>query len=186
MKGVEVGSANYSDGGIPYVRVSDVDDWEIRPENCDKFISPALFAKLRGNFTPRVGEMIYTKDGTIGYSAVIEKEIDCGTSGGILRMAPADGVDVLYLKAVLSSYPLRSLADRESIGAVIKHLSLDCFLRLEIPMPPLVEQRKIAARISKIRGQAKRLQAEGKSAVANAKREVEAIILQMPKSGKMR
>ena len=47
-------------------------------------------------------------------------------------------------------------------------------------------RNKVAAQISKIRTQAKRLQAEGKSAVDNAKREVENIILQTANTGKTR
>ena len=177
LRGVEVGSGNYADEGIPYVRVSDLDEWGMRAEDCAKRISPVLFAELRDDFMPRAGEMVYAKDATIGQAATVETEMDCVVSGGILRIAPAEDVDVRYLTAVLSSPPLLALANRESTGAVLRHLRVENFLRLRIPVPPMAKQRQIAARIGEIRARAKRLRTEAAAEMEAAHDEVKRIIL---------
>ena len=177
LKGCEVGSKNYAEEGIPYVRVSDLDEWGMHPESCGEHVSADLFAELRGDFMPRAGEMVYTKDATIGCAAVVEEEADCIVSGGVLRITPAKDVDVRYLAAVLSSPPMLALANRESTGGVLRHLLVENFLRLRIPVPHLRKQREIAGRIGKIRARAKRLRTDADAVMEAARDEVERIIL---------
>ena len=176
-KGFEVGAKNYVDEGIPYVRVSNLDAWGIHPENCGRHVSKEMFAELRGSFMPRAGEVVYTKDGTIGSVAFVEKDVDCIISGGILRISPTEDVDARYLATILSSPPIISLANRAGTGGVLRHLLVDDFLRIRIPAPPLKKQREIAGHIRKIRARAKSL-LDGAGAIMKAANdEVERIIL---------
>ena len=61
-KCVEVGSKEYLDEGIPFVRVSNLNPFEITEE---KYISETLYVKIMQH-QPRQGEIIFSKDGTPG------------------------------------------------------------------------------------------------------------------------
>ena len=69
------------------------------------------------------------------------------------------------------------LLERESIGAIIKHLSPGDLLNLYIPIPPFSIQNKIAEEVNNRLEKAKKLQEEAKMEVEKAKEEVEKIIL---------
>ena len=66
---------------------------------------------------------------------------------------------------------------REITGATVTGLTKDVVNTLKIPLPPLEKQNQIAERISRIRQQAKQLQAEAKAELEQAKQVVENMIL---------
>ena len=82
-KCVEVGSSEYLDEGIPFVRVSNLSPFEITEE---KYISEKLYQEIKQH-QPNKGEILFSKDaspGTAYYlNASPQKMIP---SGGILRL----------------------------------------------------------------------------------------------------
>lgn len=175
-KGIEVGSKAYVSEGIPFVRVVDIDDYKINLET-DKKINFNLYEKLEGEYKPRVGELLYSKDGTIGLCVVVDKELDFLISSGILRLKTKKEVNNFYLKTILSNKILKLLAESESIGQIIKHLLPEKLLNLSIPLPPLTIQNKIAEEVKSRIEKAKKLKEEAQQIIENAKKEVEKIIL---------
>ena len=61
-KGVEVGSDEYLDDGIPFIRVSNISPFEVSEE---KYISEALYNNLKKH-QPLKGEILLSKDATPG------------------------------------------------------------------------------------------------------------------------
>lgn len=177
-KGVEVGSKKYSTKKeIPFVRVADISNVGIDFYKCDKYISKETFENLKENY-PQDGEVLFSKDGTIGLSCLPDLKMPYLISGGILRLKPKNFLDKQFLCFVLSSSFFNKIQRKNSIGAVILHLDLESFKNLKIPIPPLEVQKKIAAEISNRREKAKQLQKEAKEVLEKAKREVERVILE--------
>ena len=177
-KGIEVGSNAYTDLGVPFIRVSDINNFGLDYENADKKISQNLYETLKNDYQPDINEILYSKDGTIGFCCVLDKVENCVTSGGILRLQPNNEiVNTLYLCYILSLNLFKGLAERISIGAVIKHLTMEEWLKIQIPLPPLSVQEEIATHITGIRAAAKQLQAGAKTELETAKIAVEKMIL---------
>ena len=61
-KCVEVGSGAYLDAGVPFVRVSNLNPFEITEE---KYISEELYADIK-EYQPKQGEILLSKDATPG------------------------------------------------------------------------------------------------------------------------
>lgn len=177
-KGIEVGSNEYVSDGVPFVRVADITDFSISYENADKKISQEKFEQLKENFKPKVGEILYSKDGTIGFCVVVEEEKDYIVSGGILRITCNSNLDNYFLKYLLSTKLYKQIADRVSIGAVIKHLTVEEWTRILIPIPPLDKQKEIADHITTIRNQAQQLKDKTTEAMKKASEEIEQILLE--------
>jgi restriction endonuclease S subunit len=175
-KGVEVGSNEYTSEGIPFVRVADIDDFVIDTENADKKISKQKFEELKKDYQPQVGEILYSKDGTIGFSVIVEKESHCIISGGIIRIICNSNVNNHFLKYLLSTKLYKQIAGRVGIGAVIKHLTIDKWLKLPVPVPPMEKQTEIAGHIQAVRAEANRLREEAGERLEFAKREIESMI----------
>ncbi|OQX78349.1 MAG: hypothetical protein B6D61_05775 [Bacteroidetes bacterium 4484_249] len=176
-KGIEVGSKEYVSDGFSFVRVADIDDFNIRVNNTDKKINADTFYKLKNFYKPNVGEILYTKDGTIGFCVVVEKDEDYIISSGILRIDTNYNFNNYFLKYLLSSNLFKQLSERISIGTVIKHLTLNDWLNIQIPSPPLDKQIEIAKHISGIREQVEKLKDKTAEALKKASKEIEKLLI---------
>jgi len=176
-KGIEVGSNEYVSDGVPFVRVADINDFSINYEYADKKISQEKFEQLKDNYKPKIGEILYSKDGTIGFCVVVEENNDYIISGGILRITCNSDIDNYFLKYLLSTKLYKQIADRVSIGAVIKHLTVEEWTKILIPIPPFEKQKEIADHISGIRQLAKKLKDKTNEALKQASEEIEKILL---------
>ena len=174
-KGIEVGSDAYVDFGIPFIRVADIDDFKIKYET-DKKIKPELYEKLK-EYQPQKDELLFSKDGSIGFCIVVNENKNSIVSSGVLRLKIKKEFNNFYIKTILSSKFFKILTERESIGSIIKHLTPEVFLNLKIPFPPLQVQNKISQEVKKRIQKTEKLQNEANQELQKAKSEVEKIVL---------
>ena len=139
-KCVEVGSKEYLDEGIPFVRVSNLSPFEITEE---KYISKALYADI-GKHQPKKGEILFSKDATPGIAHYLrEQPQKMILSGGILRLKRKDdGIDNEYLALVLNSLLTKEQVNRDVGGSVILHWRPDQVQRTAIPILPKKNRRE--------------------------------------------
>ena len=173
-KGIEVGSKNYVRKGIPFVRVSDIKDLNL--QRTKKKISESLFKELKEKFSPKKGELLYTKDGTIGLNYLVTKEENYIVSGAFLRIICENIELAKFLKIILSLKVYRKIANKLSSGSGIKHLNLKQFFNILIPFPDEKKINKIVKEADEINAKVKSLKTEAIQAVEKAKQEVEDIL----------
>lgn len=97
---------------------------------------------------PKPGDILVTKDGTIGRAAVVESDrpfcINQSVAVVWLRTCP------MYRKYLLTTIETES-AQRQMTGkargVAIKHLSITDFAKMSVPLPPLAEQHQIVAEV---------------------------------------
>ncbi len=157
-KSVEVGSEEYLEEGIPFIRVSNLSPFEITEE---KYISEALYEELTPkegdipfekskNHQPNQGEILLSKDGTpsIAYylKEVPQKMIP---SGGILRLRnKTDKVNNEYLSLILNSITTKEQANRDVGGSIILHWKPDQVKETLVPILPEEKQVEIQRKVS--------------------------------------
>jgi len=169
-KGVETGSDAYSDEGKLFVRVSDFSIYGI--DEGEKMIADELYEKLKENYRPRKGEVLFTKDGTIGISFALHEDIDAIVSGAFLRLKPKVKINNDYLALALNSSYCKAQIERMSGGAIIAHLKPDSAMKIKIPMLSDKKQEELAEKVV----DALRLRKEAKALLEKAKRAVEIFI----------
>jgi type I restriction enzyme M protein len=105
--GDEVGKLAYGDNGVPFVRTSDISNWEIKvdPKHC---VSREVFEALSAKQDVQPGDILMVKDGTylIGTTAMITKydtEIVFQSHLYKIRVKQAGLLDPYLLLAALSS-----------------------------------------------------------------------------------
>ena len=180
-KGIEVGSKKYVSDGIPFVRVSDINENNLNLKQVDKKISESLFEELKTNFCPKKGEILYTKDGTIGLNYLVTKEEKYIVSNAFLRLICKNIEFAQFLKIILSLKVYREIANKESMGTIIKHLNLKEFLNIPIPFPNKEKRNKIIREVDKIKAEVQSLKTEATRAIAQATEEVEEILFKNQK-----
>ena len=148
QKGTEVGSALYQDSGISFLRVSDLGDLEIQLGNSSKCINETLFDELKDEFQPHKGELLFSKDATIGLVAKVETEEKQIISSGILRLQIKNkDFDPDFLMALLTNKFVNQEFVKNSTGSVIKHLNTQKLSEIELPLVDKQIQREVTSRI---------------------------------------
>ncbi len=97
------------------------------------------------NIQVQNGDVLITKDGTLGKVAMIYGLDKPATlNSGLFVVRPINGVlTQRFLYYLLSSEKLMSFAEARSTGSTIKHLTQQIFVEFPIPVPPLAVQDEI-------------------------------------------
>lgn len=140
---IDPGSSCYADEGIPFLRVSNLFEDKITPPEIK--INPELIKKPEKYFIKR-GNILMSKDGTIGIAYKSEVDLEYIPAGAIVRLSVKSKkiIDEDYLVAVLNSPVVRLQAERDSAGSIIMHWKKS---QIENLLIPLVDS-ELMARIS--------------------------------------
>ncbi len=146
-KGIEVGSDAYCDKsrGVLFLRVSNLSKDGLKLNPSDKYIFKGIYEKLRPKYKPKEGEVLFSKDGTIGTAIVVDPDFPPSIiSGGVVRIRIKKDFDPYYLAFVLNSILLELQVTREKTGTVIEHLRFSKLKEIKVPKLPLSQQQEIA------------------------------------------
>ena len=165
-KCIEVGSGEYRDAGIPFVRVSNLSPFEITEE---KYISESLYSEI-AQHQPQQGEILLTKDATPGIAYYLsEPPPPLIPSGGILRLrSKTDRLNNECLTLLLNSLLTKEQANRDAGGSVIMHWRPEQIEQVVIPIITPETQAEIRDRVAEsaaLRRQSRRLLELAKGAV---------------------
>lgn len=144
QKSVEVGSENYRDEGLPFVRVADFSKFGIG--QTDKFVNPADFADI---IRPKRDTILLSKDGTVGIAYRVPSDLEVITSGAIVHLSlKTDEILPDYLALVLNSEAVQLQAERDAGGSIIAHWKPSEILEVVIPILPKDIQEIIADKVA--------------------------------------
>jgi type I restriction enzyme M protein len=153
QKGDEVGSRNYVEEGIPFIRTNDIVNGIIN-RNSKQMVDEDLYNEIykkRQDLKP--GDILFTKDGKVGVVGMIKEGDKCIISSGILkiRVINTEKLNPFYLFAALNSkIVLLQAKARYVTAATIMHLHPQRFLDIEIPFLQIKAQNRIGKEIEKI------------------------------------
>jgi restriction endonuclease S subunit len=170
-KGIEIGSEQYQEEGKLFIRVSNLSKHGL-VERDQKYLSEALYQKLKKDFEPKVGEILLTKDATPGIAYLLKEPIEGIIAGGILRLRVKPDIDPEYLALVINSIAGQMQVEKDTGGSVIFHWRPDQIKNLLIPILPKPTQQKIADLVQKSHEARKK----AKQLLEEAKRKVEETI----------
>jgi type I restriction enzyme S subunit len=113
---------------------------------CSRITQSDFNEAKRGNSAPRIGDILFSKDGTVGKVHQVDTEQDFAVLSSIAIIRPnLTKIEPSYLAQFLRSPAAVDAADRSKTGSALRRIILKDIRRLKIPIPPLSEQRRIAA-----------------------------------------
>ena len=141
-KGIEVGRKEYSEQGIPFVRVSNLRPQEIIEE---KYISNQLHSQIKEHQL-QTGEILLTKDASPGIAYhFLDGGKQMTVSSGILRLQnKSDKINNDCLTFILNSVLIKEQINRDVSGFVILHWNPDQVKQTLIPI--LSKKNKIISK----------------------------------------
>lgn len=142
----------YTESGIPFLRVTDIQKSEIDWNNV-KYISQEEHLELIKRCNPEIGDILYSKNGTIGIPKIIDwdNEFSIFVSLCLIKMKKQESyISNKYLEQFLKSDScMRQIRLRAKQGTVT-NLHLEEIRELIIPIPTIKEQEKIASILSTV------------------------------------
>ena len=105
---------------------------------------------------PRKGDLLFSRANTtemVGATAIVDKDYgDLFLPDKLWRLDPADEVETVFLKALLSSPSIRAEMSKVSTGSSgsMQNISMAKFRKLPAFLPPFVLQQEFAAFVSQV------------------------------------
>lgn len=148
--GVEIGKMNYGTGPVPFIRTSDISNWELKLDP-KQGVSEGLYNILREKLDVRAGDILMVRDGTylVGTSAIVtasDERILYQSHIYKLRNFKPEILDNWLLFACLNTPVVkRQIRSKQFTQDIIDTLG-SRILELVIPVPrDPVKQAEIAA-----------------------------------------
>ncbi|MFD3287155.1 restriction endonuclease subunit S [Lactobacillus johnsonii] len=141
------GTPVFSKEGVPFVNGSNLIDGKISLTKSTKFVSEEEYLKYKKDLLP--GTLFLSLNGTLGKVAKYHNEkIVLGKSAGYFSLIDVKMQDFIFY--FLQSAIFKKYYDSKYTGSVIKNIPLKALRECIIPLPPLEEQSRIAAKIAQL------------------------------------
>lgn len=150
----------YVESGIPFVTVRNITSGSVSFEGA-KYVSHETHAELTKRVKPERGDILVSKDGTIGIPCLVETDEEFSIFVSVALLKPIRSlVNPAFLSTQLGTESVQRQIREYSKGVAIRHLHLTDFRRLKIILPELEIQEKFVARARQIQ--------DGKRQLANS------------------
>lgn len=131
----------YVDQGVPFVTVKNIVSGRLDLTDT-KFITPEDHANFTRRTRPDRGDLLVSKDGTIGVPCPVETDAAFSIFVSVALVKPNPSlIDTAFLVAQFRSEMIQGQIRAGTKGIAIRHLHLEDFAKLHVVVPPLEVQR---------------------------------------------
>ena len=142
--GANVPAIQYQKTGIRFIRTSDIDEYgELKEEN-----GVFLPENLVRQYMLQDGDLLLSRSGTVGRSFLYqsEKHGPCAYAGYLVRFIPNPNFALpQYIYLFTRSPAFQSYVREVAVSTTIANVNARKYANAPLPLPPLPEQRAIAA-----------------------------------------
>lgn len=141
-----------TEGGVfPFISTKDVAEDHIDFDDCLKTTEESYDLMVRSGCRPRAGDVLFSKDGTIGRTVVVQEDRDFVVASSLIIIRPTQGeLRSDYLNVLCQSNVVSRQVDGFVKGAGLPRLSIQNLRKVIGVFPPVEEQREIAAIVSQV------------------------------------
>lgn len=153
-----------TDGGVyDFVSTRDLFDGKIDFVNSLKTTPETYQYMVRTGCQPWDGDVLFSKDGTVGSTALVTGNHKFVVASSLVIITPDQRrLDSRFLQFVFASKVAKEQSAVMMRGAGLPRLSVGNLARIEIPIPPLDEQRQIVSFLTRATTEIDRLIAKQK------------------------
>jgi len=136
----------YTKDGVPFLRVTDL----TKSNESKKFISQKEHSKLIKRCKPEKGDVLYSKNGTIGIAKLVDWNWEFSVFVSIALLKPdRTKINSKYFELFLNSPQALNQAKSFSKSGTVTNLHLVEIKRMSIPLPDIITQQRIVQQLEK-------------------------------------
>lgn len=129
------------------VTAKDINDGRILYEQARRTSRSAFIEKLTDKSRPNIGDVLVTKDGTLGRIAIVDRPDVC-VNQSVAVLQPNSSIRPTFLKLVLEEPRNHQRMLSEAEGSTIKHIYVTRLAKQPVRVPPLTVQDLVLSIIS--------------------------------------
>jgi len=129
--------------GIPFISAKDLENNLIKHDNLN-YISEETYNKL-GSGKLQPNDILFCLRGSLGKFAINKDGLKGGIASSLVLLRAKEDLQINYLKHYLNSPRMKRLITKSDNGSSQPNLSGANVKKFKIPLPPLDQQKKIAA-----------------------------------------
>ena len=134
----------YTNSGVPFWRVTDL----TKSNDSKKFISKKEHLELIKRCHPKKGDVLYSKNGTIGVAKLVDWDFEFSTFVSLALLKPKNDLILSkYLEIFMNSDDALRQARAHSKTGAITNLHLINIKQIKVPLPPIEVQKRIVEEI---------------------------------------
>lgn len=161
--------------GVPYVRVADFPHEKINLNTIRKTASDIESKYARARL--KSGDILFSIRGTVGRVCTVPDELDgANITQDTARLSLQTGIHPNFLVWVLRSDMLQKRMRLCQKGVAVQGINIGDVRSLQIPLPPLVEQHRIVAKVDELMAVCDQLEARITEADTRGQRLLEAVL----------
>ena len=123
------------------------DDWRLTGL---RSLSRESYEKRTKRYVPQAGDIIFSREGSIGRSVILHEGNTCLGQRVMLLSCNEVLLFNKYCQVALSSPYAWRLYRAANIGTGVKHINVSMIKTLLLPLPPLAEQRRIVEHVNEL------------------------------------
>jgi restriction endonuclease S subunit len=136
--------------GVPFVTVKDMTESGLDFTRSSRMSFADFELARKAHCSPQPGDVLFSKDGTVGKVHVVTESRSFAVLSSIAILRPeASLLDSRFLGWVMQSPRTLAEAGQRKTGSALRRIVLSDLASLKVPLPPLPEQRRIAALLDK-------------------------------------
>lgn len=135
-------SPELQDEGATYITVTNIHGGKVHVEEGLKILVADYEKLVRAGCQPAIGDVLLTKDGTIGRTAIAETN-NYVLLSSVAILTPTEALLPKYLQYVLDSHLCQLQMLDSKGGSALQRITLTKIYNYFITVPPIEEQRKI-------------------------------------------
>lgn len=160
-EGPGIMAVDFHDQGVPLIRLAGLTPGTSLLTKCN-YLDPAKVDKKWEHFRVRVGDVLLSTSASLGRVAVVDAEAAGAVPyTGIIRMRPAtDKLEAGFIPWILRSPRFAKQVEAAGVGTVMAHFGPSHLREMNVLVPPVGEQRRIAEFMEKVDDDEQALQSE--------------------------
>lgn len=137
---------DYVENGIPFLSARNVKEQKIIWDN-HMYITPKAHQTLTKYNKPEIGDVLYTRVGSFGEAAIIDKDVEFSIFVSLTLIKPKQILLSKFLVYYLNSPFGKILAKNGVSSSGVGNLNVGVVRKFPIPLPSIVEQQRIVAKL---------------------------------------
>src|SRR5262249_21174100 len=146
--------------GVPIVTGKNVNQGKVIFETAHHTTEDA-FAELNDKDRPEAGDILLTKDGSIGRTAIVQAgQRFCVNQSVAVLWLRSCHFNRRFLQLAIDCPQTQDAVLAKTEGVAIKHISVVDFGRMVLPIPPLADQDRIVEKVDELMSLCDHLEAQ--------------------------